>query len=113
MLGISQELEVGLGLWINADAPRQGVTVERGACSLLPEIARDSGSQLLDRHGEPPKPEARCDRDACRWDEYIRLHTLDRCGHLPMLEQPAAINQVLAEFLRAALAAPRPLAEVV
>jgi pimeloyl-ACP methyl ester carboxylesterase len=44
---------------------------------------------------------------------HARLHALDRCGHLPMLEQPAAFNQIVAEFLRAALAAPRPLAEVV
>src|SRR6516225_3391667 len=44
---------------------------------------------------------------------HARLHALDRCGHLPMLEQPAAFNQVVADFLRAAWAAPRPLAEVV
>ena len=44
---------------------------------------------------------------------HARLHALDRCGHLPMLEQPTAFNQIIAEFLRVALAAPRPLAEVV
>jgi pimeloyl-ACP methyl ester carboxylesterase len=44
---------------------------------------------------------------------HARLHVLDRCGHLPMLEQPAAFNHVVSEFLRAALAAPRPLAGVV
>src|SRR5215813_2622799 len=44
---------------------------------------------------------------------HARLHVLDSCGHLPMLEQPAAFNDVVAEFLRVALAAPRPLAEVV
>jgi pimeloyl-ACP methyl ester carboxylesterase len=44
---------------------------------------------------------------------HARLHELDRCGHLPMLEQPGASNQVVADFLRAVLAAPRPLADVV
>jgi pimeloyl-ACP methyl ester carboxylesterase len=44
---------------------------------------------------------------------HARLHALDGCGHLPMLEQPGAFNRVVAEFLRTALAAPRPLAEVV
>jgi hypothetical protein len=38
----------------------------------------------------------------------MRLHALDRCGHLPMLEQPGAFNQIVADFLRAALAAPAP-----
>jgi 3-oxoadipate enol-lactonase len=38
---------------------------------------------------------------------HARLEVLERCGHLPMLEQPGAFNTVVAEFLRAALAAPR------
>jgi len=38
---------------------------------------------------------------------HARLHVLERCGHLPMLEQPAAFNRVVAEFLRTASAAPR------
>lgn len=38
---------------------------------------------------------------------HARLQVLERCGHLPMLEQPGAFNTVVAEFLRAALAAPR------
>lgn len=38
---------------------------------------------------------------------HARLQVLERCGHLPMLEQPGAFNTAVAEFLRAALAAPR------
>ncbi|HKA29363.1 MAG TPA: alpha/beta fold hydrolase [Candidatus Binatia bacterium] len=38
---------------------------------------------------------------------HARLHVLERCGHLPMLEQPGAFNRVVAEFLRTASAAPR------
>jgi pimeloyl-ACP methyl ester carboxylesterase len=38
---------------------------------------------------------------------HARLQVLERCGHLPMLEQPGAFNTVVGEFLRAALAAPR------
>jgi pimeloyl-ACP methyl ester carboxylesterase len=39
---------------------------------------------------------------------YARLEVLDRCGHLPMLEQPTAFNRVVAEFLSAVHAAPDP-----
>jgi pimeloyl-ACP methyl ester carboxylesterase len=39
---------------------------------------------------------------------HARLHVLERCGHLPMLEQPAAFNRAVDGFLRAALAAPFP-----
>lgn len=38
---------------------------------------------------------------------HARLHVLERCGHLPMLEQPAAFNRVLSEFLRDAKVRPR------
>jgi pimeloyl-ACP methyl ester carboxylesterase len=38
---------------------------------------------------------------------HARLQVLERCGHLPMLEQPGAFDGVVTEFLRAALAAPR------
>ncbi len=37
-----------------------------------------------------------------------RLHVLERCGHLPMLEQPTAFNRAVAGFLRVALDAPFP-----
>ncbi|HJW70350.1 MAG TPA: alpha/beta fold hydrolase [Candidatus Binatia bacterium] len=39
---------------------------------------------------------------------HARLQVLERCGHLPMLEQPGAFNGAVGEFLRVALAAPRP-----
>ncbi len=39
---------------------------------------------------------------------HARLHVIERCGHLPMLEQPAAFNRAVAGFLREALAAPFP-----
>jgi pimeloyl-ACP methyl ester carboxylesterase len=37
-----------------------------------------------------------------------RLHVLEQCGHLPMLEQPAAFNRAVEGFLREALDAPFP-----
>lgn len=37
-----------------------------------------------------------------------RLAVLERCGHLPMLEQAAHFNQIVGEFLRTVDAAPRP-----
>jgi pimeloyl-ACP methyl ester carboxylesterase len=39
---------------------------------------------------------------------HARLVTLERCGHLPMLEQPRRFNEALTEFLRQVDAAPRP-----
>jgi pimeloyl-ACP methyl ester carboxylesterase len=37
-----------------------------------------------------------------------RLHVLEQCGHLPMLEQPTAFNRAVSGFLREALTAPFP-----
>jgi len=37
-----------------------------------------------------------------------RLAVLDRCGHYPNIEQPAAFDAVLAEFLASALGRPTP-----
>jgi pimeloyl-ACP methyl ester carboxylesterase len=39
---------------------------------------------------------------------HARLVVLDRCGHLPMLEQPVRFNRAVADFLRAVAAAPLP-----
>lgn len=39
---------------------------------------------------------------------HARLVVLDRCGHLPMLEQPKRFNDALEEFLRTVAAAPLP-----
>lgn len=39
---------------------------------------------------------------------HARLHVLDQCGHLPMLEQPAAFNRAVEGFLNEALKAPFP-----
>jgi 2-hydroxymuconate-semialdehyde hydrolase len=36
---------------------------------------------------------------------HARLEVLERCGHLPMLEQPAGFNRAVAGFLREAVAA--------
>jgi pimeloyl-ACP methyl ester carboxylesterase len=37
-----------------------------------------------------------------------RLHVLERCGHLPMLEQPTAFHRAMSGFLRVALDEPFP-----
>ncbi len=37
---------------------------------------------------------------------HARLAVLERCGHLPMLEQPEQFNRLVADFLRSAEAAP-------
>jgi pimeloyl-ACP methyl ester carboxylesterase len=37
---------------------------------------------------------------------HARLAVLDRCGHLPMLEQPQHFNRAVADFLRTVEAAP-------
>jgi len=41
---------------------------------------------------------------------HARLAVLERCGHLPMLEQPQQFNRVVTDFLRAVDAAPLPAA---
>jgi len=38
---------------------------------------------------------------------HARLAVIDACGHLPMLERPVEFNRLVADFLRAADAAPR------
>jgi len=37
---------------------------------------------------------------------HARLAVLERCGHLPMLEQPQQFNRAVADFLRTVEAAP-------
>src|SRR5215471_20153130 len=61
VLGIAQELEVRLGLRINADSACQGIAVKRAACALLTQVARYGRGQFLDRYRGPPQPEARSD----------------------------------------------------
>ena len=56
MLGVAQQLEIRLGLRLEADAPRGGEALERGARALLAEIARDGRGQFLDRHRRAPQP---------------------------------------------------------
>ncbi len=38
---------------------------------------------------------------------HARLAVFDRCGHMPMLEQPTEFNRAVADFLTAVMAAPR------
>ncbi len=40
---------------------------------------------------------------------HAQFHVIERCGHLPMLEQPAEFNRVLASFLDAAGTIPHSL----
>src|SRR2546430_1530020 len=58
MLGITQELEVRLGLWIEADAACQGIAVEGGASAPLAGVAGGGRGQFLDRYRGGPKPKA-------------------------------------------------------
>src|SRR5215471_4516634 len=78
MLGIAQELEVRLGLWINADAACQGIAVEGGACALFAEVAGDGRGQFLDRYRGAPQPKARRDRSQVGGNEKVGLQSLDR-----------------------------------
>ena len=73
-------------------------------------LAAELAVRFPERHGLVPLARA---QGLLRGIPHARLQALDGCGHLPMLEQPGAFNRVVAEFLRTALAAPRPLAEVV
>ena len=54
VLGIAQQLEVGLGFRVEADPARRGVAVKRCAGALLAQIARDRGDELLDGHRGAP-----------------------------------------------------------
>ncbi len=47
-------------------------------------------------------------RRVVRQVPHARLVVFDRCGHLPMLEQPKRFNDTVADFLRAVAAAPLP-----
>src|SRR6516162_9057562 len=78
MLGIAQELEVRLGLWINAGAACQGVAVEGGACALFAEVAGDGRGQFLDRYRGAPQPKTRRDRSQVGGNEEVGLQPLDR-----------------------------------
>ena len=78
MLGIAQELEVRLGLGIDADAARQAVAVEGCARAFLAEIAGDGRSQFLDGHRGAPQPEARRDGSEVGGDEQISLQPFNR-----------------------------------
>src|ERR1700730_8361069 len=78
MLGIAQELEVRLGLWIEADAACQGIAVEGGASALLAEVAGDGRGQLLDRYRGAPQPKARRNGGEVGGDEEVRLQSFDR-----------------------------------
>src|SRR3954454_23164064 len=78
MLGITQKLEIRLGLGVKADVATRRVTLERIARSLLAEVARDRRRQFLDRDRGPPEPETRADRCEVGRHEHVRLQALDR-----------------------------------
>ena len=78
MLGVAQQLEIRLRLGVEADDAARRVTLERGARTLLAEIARDRRRQFLDRHRRAPQPEARADRRQVRGNEHVGLQALDR-----------------------------------
>src|SRR5262249_5618852 len=61
VLGIAKELEVRLGLRINADSACQGIAVKRAAWPPLPQVARYGRGQFPDLYRGPPQPEARSD----------------------------------------------------
>ena len=66
----------------------------------------------LPGHGRSAKPDAPYTVDffagIVRSLEQARLTILERCGHVPMVEQPAAFNQAVADFLPCVDAAPLP-----
>ena len=110
-----------------ACADRRRILAERIAHADYPSFARAvtrslvgsiaAGQQTLDRVRQPTLLVwGRNDRlvalsgsrRVLREVPHARLAVLDRCGHLPMLEQPDQFNQAVADFLRAVDAAPRP-----
>ncbi len=47
-------------------------------------------------------------RQLLREIPHARLAVIERCGHVPMLEQPEEFNRIVSDFLRVVEAAPRP-----
>ena len=82
IFGILQELEVGLGRRLEADAARRREACKGSAGTLLAEIAGDGRDQLPDADRGAAEPETRRHRRQRRGHEQIRLHPLDRgrCG---------------------------------
>jgi pimeloyl-ACP methyl ester carboxylesterase len=108
-------------------AERRRILAERLAHEDYPSFARAvtrslvgsiaTGRQPLDRLSQPTLVvwgrEDRLvafsgSRQLLRVVPHARLAVLDRCGHLPMLEQPKQFNRAIADFLRAVEAAPVP-----
>jgi pimeloyl-ACP methyl ester carboxylesterase len=106
---------------------RRRILEERLAASDFPAFARavarslggvlTAEAQPLERVTQPVLvvwgrqdrlvPLARSNRLLRRLPQ-ARLHVLEQCGHLPMLEQPGAFNRAVDGFLREALTAPHP-----
>ena len=78
IFAVLQQLEVGLGLRLEADAARSGEAREGFARALLAEIAGDGRDQFLDRDRRAPQPEARRhrrERGAARTDPPARARS--------------------------------------
>jgi pimeloyl-ACP methyl ester carboxylesterase len=96
----------------HADYPHFARAVTR---SLLGSIA--AGRQPLERLRQPTLLVwGRNDRMVAlsgsqrlmRMVPHARLTVIERCGHLPMIEQPEQFNRAVADFLRSVEAAPLP-----
>ena len=80
IFGVLQELEVGLGRRLEADAARRREAGKRSAGALLAEIAGNGGDQLADADRGAAEPKTRRYRRQRRGHEQIGLHPLDRGG---------------------------------
>ena len=77
VLGIAQEVDVGLRASLERAAAALGEALEGAVGALLAEIARDRRAQIVDGDAGPKKPEARRDRSVVGADEGRRLQPLD------------------------------------
>ena len=78
IFAVLQELEVGFGLRLEADAARGGEALKRFARALVAEIARDGGDQFLDGDRGAAQPESSAPSARARRHEHVGLHAFDR-----------------------------------
>ena len=80
VLGVAEQVNVGLGPPVERLSPAPGEAREGLAGALLAEVARDRRSQVLDRDAGAEKAEGRRDRRVVHVHEGLGLQALDGAG---------------------------------